>query len=640
MRWLIGAIVGLGLAVAASIAFDLYPGLRGGAGWQWTYVPSLYPGAVLALAVSLVSYVGGALIMLRRGWLRGVVMWAVVGGAAIAYLVTATQGDAGYTLFTRTVSPVQTGASALATRIMGPEGTLPTLQRWPEVMRGALDANLIHFTTSPPGQVLFHQWAADFLNSPALAGITNPVSRDLRLYQCADTTVMRADNGEIASAGLGIWFPVLAALLAVPLYLTTRDLSGDRYAAARVAAWGALIPAVGLFAPTWNTLYPALCLFAFWLLLRALITRHLGWALAAGVVMSVTTFLNFAVLPMLLLMGLYTLGHTIWHDRRADGLRALAWPVTIGVVFGVGLLSVWMVFTLATGVSPLDILRETFTAHGELVVREYLPWLVLHPWDVALFTGIPAAALAVWGAVRAARQPVGMLAVFTLSMAATVVLVNVVGIVQGENARILIYYMPLLLIMGALPRRSFGLRAELPLMGAQAVVLLAMAYALYVVPLDMNPPTETPRTDIGGLGDLPWTPVGGTLTSAAYVGDFSLTQYRTVGDPSVQAITFEFEWLGGTPTERPYQIELIARTVDPEVGALEVEPLRWTPQGGAYPPTCWRAGQVIRDVVVLNVPAVSAPVVWDVSLRAVDERTGDVMLSDGADLPLAPVRYP
>jgi hypothetical protein len=46
---------------------------------------------------------------------------------------------------------------------------------------------------------------------------------------------------------------------------------------------------------------------------------------------------------------------------------------------------------------------------------------------------------------------------------------------------------------------------------------------------------------------------------------------------------------------------------------------------------------VIRDTVVLDVPPVSAPVTWAVTLTAVDARTGDRAI---LPLTLAPIPYP
>jgi hypothetical protein len=660
------------LIFAAILALDLYPGLRGGAGWQWPYAAPRDLLPVVVLALGLAVYLGVSLA-LRRTSVRGLLAWAVIGGTLLAYLLVGVQGDPYYLLFTRTVSPVQTGASALQARIMSTEGVLSTLQRWPQVMDEALGQNLIHFTTSPPGQVLLHQAAADLFDSPALSGFSSAISRPLRAFQCTDVDVMRYTNGEIVSAGLFAYLmPLFAALTAVPLYLIARDLTGDRFRAASLAAWWPLIPAALLFAPTWNTFYPLLCTLAFWLLLRGLNSRRLIWAAASGLVMFAATFLNFSVLPFFLLAGLFTLG---WHfvGPRAEGrwlvnppltqanqvplaprslgegdlggegpnrLKPIAYSLLFGVSFALGLFLPWLIYALITGVSPLEILGKTFGAHGELVQREYLPWLILHPYDVLLFTGIPAALLAIWGVVRVIRsRRLDSVGLFTLSMALTVLLVNFAGIVQGENARILIFYMPFLLLMTLAVRRDEP-RADAPLFAAQAVIVLVMAAVLPVVPLDMDPVPSGPRSDIGSLGDVPWTADGTSFDSSVYAGQFTLDRYRWVGDPARQAITFEFEFGGMEPSERPYQFELVARA-DTDMGEIVSEPFRWWSQGEEYPPSCWREGEIIRDTVVMPLPPVPHPVEWDVILRAVDERTGDVMLTSTGDAhQLVPIPYP
>ncbi|MBK9124668.1 MAG: hypothetical protein IPM16_16330 [Chloroflexi bacterium] len=715
-------IVIAAVVLAVFIAFDLYPGLRGGAGWQWAYQAPLDAVTVIALAAGLAVYVVVTALLRARRAIRALLAWTVFGGTALAYLVVGINGDPFFLLFTRTVSPVQTGAASLQASIMARDGVLPTLQRWPEVMDEAFGLNLIHFTTSPPGQVLAHQAVADVFDAPALQGFAAPVSQAWRMYQCHDVDVMWYSRGEITAAGLfAFLMPLLAALAVLPIFSIARDLTGDRMLAARLAGWWALVPAVLMFAPTWNTLYPTLCALAFWLLLRGLQTGHLGWVLGAGLTTAVTTLLNFAVLPFLLLAGLFTLGWCAFvpsppgplslkgrgemaltlspspsgrgesgphppapspsrgegekyspdsnapllgrgvggevssgeGEEEGSGTRLarirhhsarLIRAVVVGAVFGVGLFAPWVVYTVVTGVSPLDILRVTFGSHAELVQRAYLPWLILHPYDVLLFTGLPASVLAVWGVVRAIRlRRWDGLTVFALAMAITVMAVNVAGIVQGENARILIYYMPFLLLMGAVVLRERDSRFDLPLIGAQAVVVLAMAAVLYVVPLDLDPMPDGPRQDIGGLGDVAWTEADEQVwftVSTVDPGAFALERYRWVGDPSRQALTYEFEFRGLTPTERPYQFELVA-TAQTDEGTIVSDPFRWWAQGESYPPTCWRDGEIIRDTVVMPLPPVPHPVAWLVTLRAVDERTGRVLPVVGEDtLTLAPVRYP
>jgi hypothetical protein len=690
-QWIAAALI---ILVMIVLALDAYPGLRGGAGWQWTYELPQSAASVVILTAMLAVYLVVAWLWARRTSAASLI-WAFVGAVIITLAVVGVRGDLGYLLFTRTVSPVQTGASALAARVFAEEGTQSALERWTQVMDEAYDANLIHFTTSPPGQPLLHQWIADFFDQPALQGVSQPVSISLRPYQCSDLHVMSYTRGEIVSAGVGMLMPVFAALAVFPLYSAARILGATSLAARTVVLWWPLIPTIALFAPTWNTVYPALCIASFALLARALVdqrrTRQAlslqnnqwrGWFLAflGGVMLSFTTFLNFAVLPLLLLFGLFALGCWFWIARHDSPSRNFGWLLAIGAAFGLGLLSIWMIFWLTTGVSPLDILLVTFSSHEELVQREAgsdFAWLILHPYDVALFVGLPVmvlAAVGVWRAIRGvSRNHVTPIGVLALASAITFLAVDLIGIVQGENGRILSFYAPFLLLAGLTPLakqpsdteadragpspkgdnifnetlRQHNVLSSLPLFIAQAVCIGVMAAVLAVVPLDLNPQPTGPRTDIATFGDgLAFIPSSATFTTSAYAGEFRLRQYRYIGDPSAQAITYEFEWQGQAPTERPYQFELVARASNELDGDIESEPFRWSPQVGGYLTPCWSSGDVIRDNIVLPLPAISMPVVWDVELRAVDERTGDVMRITSPDgetantLTLEPVRYP
>ena len=107
------------------------------------------------------------------------------------------------------------------------------------------------------------------------------------------------------------------------------------------------------------------------------------------------------MLPLLLLYGLLTLGYW-WFVRGGAG--GLWWPVRAGIWYGLGLASVWLIYGLLTGVTPLDIAAVTFEKHGELVQREYLPWLLLHPYDTLMFSGWPLAGLFVAGCWLALRR--------------------------------------------------------------------------------------------------------------------------------------------------------------------------------------------------------------------------------------------
>jgi hypothetical protein len=119
-----------------------------------------------------------------------------------------------------------------------------------------------------------------------------------------------------------------------------------------------------------------------------------------------------------------------------------------------------------------------------------------------------------------------------------------------------------------------------------------------------------------------------------------------VADLGERVITLETIWRGLEPVERPYHFEVVAYAENEVDGQIVTEPFRWRAQNGNYLPTCWRPGDEIRDVVLIPLPVVGAPVVWELELRAIDERSGDrmrVTLPDGTttgSAPLGPVPYP
>ncbi|NWF70377.1 MAG: hypothetical protein HXY40_14920 [Chloroflexi bacterium] len=630
-------VVGLTLLFLALLALDAVPVLRGGAGWQWPYaLPADWTPAV-GLAALLLAYLLGVWVLrpLRRAW--PLLLWGIAGGALLGFAVTGVRGAPLQRLFTHTVAPVQTGYSTVAVQIMARDGVDVTLRRWPQVMRESFDANLIHLTTSPPGQALLHYWAAQLLeNTPAAWSLA------LRVYQCSDVNVMRYTRGEILSAGLGMLMPVWSALTVLPLYAAARTLSDDS-SARRLLSWWPLVPSALLFAPTWNTFYPFLVTCAFALLAFGLQRFSYRAVFAAGLVMSAATFMNFAVLPALLLFGLYTLGCWFWLVRE----KGFRWPVLNGLCFGAGLISVWALFWLYSGLSPLDIFGVTLEKHALLAMRAYLPWLLLHPYDVLMFAGWPLVALffrGVWAARRLSPANAG--SVLALAVLATLLLVDLSGIVRGENARILIFYVPFLLLAAVLPLAQTARGWDLPLLAAQALTVLVMAAVLAVVPVMLNPPPAAPRTDLPEPLPAAAQTLDARFDAAPYAGAFVLRAYRFIADPAAQAITLELYWDTLSPTERPYQFEVMAVGQNPVDGEIIAAPARWYAQNGNYLPTCWSGGQSVRDRLIINLPPVSDRTVWQLGLRAVDERTGSVMtiaLPDGAasdTVSLGPVNYP
>ncbi|NDJ86253.1 MAG: hypothetical protein GYB66_10235 [Chloroflexi bacterium] len=635
------------------LALNIVPELRGGWGWRWPYAkPSdLQPVAFLAGVVA--AYLGGV-VALRWRIPRNVPLslaWTVIGGFCLAMAVQHVRDNPFFMLFSHTVSPVQTGASTVAVQYMGVDGAGETLRQWPDVMREADEKNIIHFTTSPPGQPLLHHWAAELIGP--LDTVSKPASRALRDYQCTTLAVMQYTRGEITSAGLGMLMPLWSAMAAVPIFFAAQLLTDRRAVALRVAQWWPLVPSLLLFAPTWSTFYPLVVATALACMMAGLKYRRRTLYVLAGGVMSLGTFLNFAVLPIVALLGLYTLGYwfsAVRHDHEDQrGKYGWVWPVGVGLWFLVGLSSVWVVFGIYAGHTPYDILRVSFDQHLD-IERNYFIWLFLHLYDLLMFAGWPLVALSGWGLWQALqhvrqRAPLTGVDLLVISLVVTLIVLDITGLTRGESARIWLFFVPFLLLAGVEAFHN-SVYWDLPLMLGQATAVVVMGAVLPVVSFDMTPPVEGPRTDVPRLDFLQLGPLEAEAGSQEYAGRFYLQGYRYIPDPAQQMITIEFVWAGDIPSERPYRFQLVATAENDIDGEIESAPYQWYPQGGNYLTTCWDSDDTIHDTVVMPLPPVSEPVVWELNLKLVDVRTGDVIIFKDAageltdHVVLGPVNYP
>ncbi len=170
-----------------------------------------------------------------------------------------------------------------------------------------------HMGTSPPGIVLGYYAAGSLLDG--MPQFAFRLAEPLRPLLCQ--YLVGYSSGEYASTWLGILMPVWGALTVLPLYGLGRSVFGEA-----VARWGVLwwplVPSLLMFTPLPNVLYPLPSVIMIAILWRGLRKGQAGWVLAAGVLMSLLTFVTFTFTPLLLLAGLLTLA-AYWINRSQAG---------------------------------------------------------------------------------------------------------------------------------------------------------------------------------------------------------------------------------------------------------------------------------------------------------------------------------
>jgi len=511
--------------------------------------------------------------------------------------------DIGYELFARTASGVTTGPHLAAAEIDWGAGDW---RNWPAVMTG-YQGRSVHVALSPPGLPLWY----GLLNAifDAVPDAANRLQLSLMPYQCSNYALLAYTPAEWASAWFGMLMPLWAALAVFPLYGVARRVIGAE-AARWPLLWFPLIPALALFVPTWNTLYPLFSLSAFWLLLIGLEKRRgVLCFIAAGLLTGLLTFANFSLVPLAGLLGFYTLLHYGRQWQKA---------VIVGLWFGVGFIALWLIYGLVTGLTPLDLLRVAFDEHLSLE-RPYIPWLWLHFWEWALLTGIPLIVLWLWTAWRQ-NGPPRLLAVALLL---TMIALLLSGTARGETGRVWLFFSPFVLIVaGSAIRATHAppLRNGILITAAQAALLIALASTWNVIGADLTPPDNPP----GAVN-------ASRPANAHFDGAFQLIGWDAESDTTEGAITLRLNWQADSAMTTPYWFS--ALLVGPDGAALP-EAVVWQPLQTRYPTTCWRPGETVGDTISLPLPANAQAGEWWISLAAFGDATAQqrlpVTLADGA----------
>jgi methylthioxylose transferase len=211
------------------------------------------------------------------------------------------------------------------------------------------------------------------------------------------------------------------------------------------------------------------------LLAAALATGSRRLAVTAGLLGGLAVLLSYGAVAFLSIVGLAVVGAAVSEAaalRRAAGLATIAGASAAAVVGA----------TVLLGHSPLQAARVALGIHRDAytAVRSYPLWLFFNPVDLAIFLGVPVAALAAGRVIAAVRASLEAPADrFAAALAFGLGLLWLSGTTRGEVGRIWIPLMPLLLVSAlghpAEEREAGPSSREATVLG---VVLCAWCFAL------------------------------------------------------------------------------------------------------------------------------------------------------------------
>ncbi len=352
-----------------------------------------------------------------------------------------------------------------------------------------------HLNTHPPGNTMyFYVLRRFFERFPTLADwavLLQPDSVEFFFDELVDRGGVELGQARRAAMFVGaIGCRLLAALIAVPLYLLGRSSLGKRRAV-WAGALGLSVPAFLVFLPGFDAVYPTAAAAVAALMVGALVWRSKGLAVAAGAVLWVAmTFTPVMMLVVFVVLLWYVLVRLVGGGsglERGPGQAAIATIVTTGLVgFAVPLAVVWLVL----GFDSISTWWQCLASNvrfNRLTDRSYWPWVLYNPVDFLMFLGVGLSALLVLatvGLVRGLRRwrELGPVGLGLLALVAVLVVLNVSGANAGETGRLWMFLMPgaALLAVPALERLGPG--AELVLVA----VLLCQAVQACVFKLYLN----------------------------------------------------------------------------------------------------------------------------------------------------------
>ena len=271
---------------------------------------------------------------------------------------------------------------------------------------------------------------------------------------------------------------LLASLGVAMMYAFTGLWTNDRRARLTSSAFYAILPAITLFFPEFDQVYPILSMLLILCGVNALNARAFAKdAACTGAAFFAATFFAYNLLTcgiFLLYFGLYYLQSGKWSRSAWERLLQVS-ATACGVCVGL-YLALW----LATGYDPLATFQHALVSQAKMQTRPYLPFPLWDPYDFFVGTGITALPLLVfylkrlWDESRSGQSDSQRQAALTVVALATILTVDLSGLLRGESTRVWLFLQPLVVAPVAIELSRFPLNWRLAIFSVQWWILVCL----------------------------------------------------------------------------------------------------------------------------------------------------------------------
>jgi hypothetical protein len=269
---------------------------------------------------------------------------------------------------------------------------------------------------------------------------------------------------------------LLGSLGILVIYIFSRLWTADQRSRIVCCSFYALIPALVVFFPEFDQFYPVLSMLLIYFGVTALRAGSLRYAVWAGAALFVALFFAYNLLAsgiFLLYFGFYYLWSRNWP--LPDWLVALRTSAVILATYFALAAALW----LSTGYNPIAAFRTALRKQGLLaayVHRSYRAFVLMDPYDFLLGAGIIALPILclylrrAWKCRSERREELAL----TLIGFATILTVDLSGLLRAESARVWLFLQPLLAVPIGLELAGVGWRRTRWILAVQWLILVCL----------------------------------------------------------------------------------------------------------------------------------------------------------------------
>ena len=448
-KWEAAIVLAVGIVFSLGVIFEVSPlnGLVRLTGWEWAWrndIELLRVMAFLFVPYALIEFV-----LRKEDKNGGSGVWISVAALTLANFLLQIMGKQAEPLgFGRLQRIVQspTATSYWDTSYFTDAQKIDGVAAW---LRSFDHASLaFHSSTHPPGPVLFYYIFVKWF------GV--------------------ASGALIGGVALGF----LGSLGVAVAYVFAGLWTNDRRTRLIAGAFYALLPALTVFFTEFDEAYPifAMLLIFFWC--RSLQSEEkVSWnAACAGVILFAALLFAYNLITVAAFLAYYAL-YSMWRQGWSGAafgkvLRNAAVAITVWT-------GAQVILRASTGFDPVSSFRQALAyqkVYATLLHRAYLTFIFCDPYDLLLGAGILALPLVVAYLYRVARsfdfrrQEVGL----SILGLATILTVDLSGVLRGEAARVWLFLQPLLLMPAALELSRFRGRWRASLFTMQWMILVCL----------------------------------------------------------------------------------------------------------------------------------------------------------------------